>query len=69
MQGPQGCRRRGALEGKRQRAIFKRKRWILWHGRIAGRFPAADTAHRGEISIWTSNDYLGISGIQTLRRR
>lgn len=38
----------------------ERKREFLELGRIAGRFPAAGTAHHGEISIWCSNDYLGM---------
>ncbi|MCO6722923.1 5-aminolevulinate synthase, partial [Streptomyces sp. Vc714c-19] len=35
------------------------KREFLELGRKAGRFPAASTSD-GEISIWCSNDYLGM---------
>ncbi|MEU5085242.1 5-aminolevulinate synthase [Streptomyces sp. NPDC021356] len=38
----------------------ERKREFLQLGRVAGRFPAADTAHHGEIAVWCSNDYLGM---------
>ncbi|GLF92735.1 5-aminolevulinate synthase [Streptomyces yaizuensis] len=37
-----------------------RKREFLELGRIAGRFPAASTVENGEISVWCSNDYLGM---------
>ncbi|WP_018569820.1 5-aminolevulinate synthase [Streptomyces sp. PsTaAH-124] len=37
-----------------------RKREFLQLGRVAGRFPAATTAHHGEIAVWCSNDYLGM---------
>ncbi|MET9293687.1 5-aminolevulinate synthase [Streptomyces sp. NPDC003077] len=38
----------------------ERKREFLPLGRIAGRFPAAGTLDNGEISVWCSNDYLGM---------
>ncbi|OLZ73464.1 5-aminolevulinic acid synthase [Streptomyces sp. IMTB 2501] len=38
----------------------ERKREFLQLGRIAGRFPVASTSEDGEISVWCSNDYLGM---------